>query len=187
MGEGKHGYLLDGKAIAPDALQRASPICAVCNQPALTNRLAVSGLVLHYDCFTCAHCKEVIGERRFVWHDEEPYLDGCYQKLFGGTAEKSIKSLLHEPQRRYALWVPLQSALGPSGLANFMRKHSELLTDVKRELRERCVSELHTFMFQAPAVAKPALLITFSMPSSLNAREVRNLDLDCRSTRSMHV
>ena len=59
----------------------------------------------------------------------------------------------------------------PGGVANFARKHADLLPALKRGLRERGVSDLHTFLFHAPMVSKPSFLVSFSMPAFLDAKE----------------
>ena len=63
-------------------------------------------------------------------------------------------------QRRYAVVVPLQGALGPSGIAAFARKHAEVIADVRRALRERGVGALQTFLFQA--IASRNVHVTFT-------------------------
>ena len=56
-------------------------------------RLFAMGDAYHKACFRCACCQAEIGERRFVPHDGEPYLEGCYQKLFG-TLSGTMQSLI---------------------------------------------------------------------------------------------
>jgi L-rhamnose mutarotase len=73
--------------------------------------------------------------------------------------------------RRYAVQVPLSMQLGPAGLENFAQKHAEIFPAVRRLLRERGVTEAHAFLFQPPAVPKPVLCLTMTMPIELEARE----------------
>lgn len=167
----QQAYIVDGRPVAGKALAAAAPVCGVCKQPAIIDRIAADGFIFHHDCFRCVHCKEIIGERRFVWYDEEPYLDGCYQKLFGSLAEAPIRALMQDEKRHYALMVPLQAGLGPHGLANFARKHAELAPEVKRGLREHGVTELRTFLFHT-VVTKPSFIISFAMPVSIDATKV---------------
>jgi len=164
-------YLLDGVPLAEKARAQTAPPCGVCGEPAVEDRIAVGGVLYHRECFRCAHCKEAIGERRFVWFDDAPYLDGCYQKVFGASADRETRELMKGETRRYACLVPLQSSLGPKGLAAFYAKHSELLPEVKRQMREAGVTALQTFLFQPPMVTKPSLALTFAMPAALDAKE----------------
>ena len=121
--------------------------------------------------FQCVHCRSIIGERRFVIFDTEPYLDGCYQKLFGASAGEAMRAQLHGALRRYALTVPLLLSLGPAGLQRFITKHEELLPAVRRMLREHGIVQFGTFLFQPPAVSKPSLVLHMQIPATLDAEE----------------
>ena len=82
-----------------------------------------------------------------------------------------MQSLMQADTRRYAVHVPLSMQLGPGGLAHFATKHAEKFPAVRRLLRERGVTEAHAFLFQPPAVPKPVLCLTLTMPIELEARE----------------
>lgn len=69
-----------------------APRCYACGQTALAKRVYANGEVYHHDCFRCVHCRAVIGDRRFVIFDGEPYLDGCYHKLFGASAGEALRA-----------------------------------------------------------------------------------------------
>ena len=169
LGEGDF-YLHEGKPLSAAALRHTAPLCAGCGEPALKARLFAMGNAYHRACFRCACCRSEIGDRRFVPYDGEPYLEGCYQKLFG-TLSGPMQSLMQADTRRYAVHVPLSMQLGPGGLAHFAQKHSESFPAVRRQLRERGVTEAHAFLFQPPAVPKPVLCLTMTMPIELEARE----------------
>ena len=68
-------FLHEGRPVAPEARERAAPLCHGCGKPALTKRVYAHGAVYHHDCFKCVHCRAIIGDRRFVVFDTEPYLD----------------------------------------------------------------------------------------------------------------
>jgi L-rhamnose mutarotase len=109
--------------------------------------------------------------RQFVVFDSEPYLEGCYQKLFGASAGEAMRVQLHGAHRRYAVHVPIQVSLGEAGLARFLATHEELLPAVRRILREHGIVQLSSFLFQPPAVSKPSLLLQMQIPATLQADE----------------
>ena len=53
-----------------------------------------------------------------------------------------------------------------SGLISSVLANEEMLPEVKRGLRERGITSLQTFLFQAPLVSRPSFLITFSSTSA---------------------
>lgn len=164
-------WLVDGKPIADAARRLRAARCGGCGEPALNERVFALGKVWHRDCFRCVHSREVIGERRFVLHDDEPYLEGCYQKLFGASAEPETRARLAEESVRYALTMPLLPQLGTAGLSQFSAKHAELLPHVRRALRLHGVTALQSFVFLPPTLPKPSLMLTFTVPRSLDLRD----------------
>lgn len=162
-------YLHEGRPVAPESRLLTAARCHACAEPAVANRVYAHGCVYHSECFKCVHCRAVIGERKFVVFDGEPYLDGCYQKLFGSSAGEVMRHQVHGPLHRYALTVPLLISLGPSGLASFVRSHEELLPAVRRLLRESGIVQFGTFLFQPPAVSKPSLVMHMLLPATLEA------------------
>jgi hypothetical protein len=86
-------YVHEGRTIAKEARAETAPLCAACGEPALEGRLFAMGKVFHDRCFKCVHCHAPIGDRRFVEFEGEPYLDGCYQKLFGYAAPETQQLL----------------------------------------------------------------------------------------------
>ena len=165
-------FLHEGRPVAPTARERTAPRCQGCGEPATANRVYAHGVVYHHDCFRCVHCRAIIGERRFVMFDSEPYLDGCYQKLFGASAGEAMRAQLHGEIQRYALSVPLLPSLGAPGLQRFLIKHEELLPSVRRMLREHGIVQFGSFLFEPPAVSKPLLLLHMQIPVMLDAAEV---------------
>lgn len=164
-------FLHEGRPVALAARERTAPRCHACGQPATSKRLYAHGAVYHHDCFRCVHCRLVIGDRRFVIFDAEPYLEGCYQKLFGASAGEAMRAQVHGAHRRFALTVPLLSSLGPAGLQRFITKHEELLPSVRRMLREHGILHFSSFLFQPPAISKPALVLHMQIPATLDAEE----------------
>lgn len=116
-------------------------------------------------------CAATIGERRFVPYDGEPYLEGCYQKLFGALAGAEMQELQQGDTQRYAVHVPLSMQLGPGGLVAFATKHVELFPSVRRLLRERGVTDAQAFLFTPPAVGKPSLCLCLTLPIALEPKE----------------
>ncbi len=164
-------YLHEGKPLARASKLKTAPLCHACGEPAVSGRVYADGHVYHKGCFRCVHCREVIGERKFVVFDGEPYLDGCYQKLFGASAGEHARALVHAERRPYAVHVPLLLSLGTSGLAAFSARHAELFPQVRRLLREQGVHDARAFLFAPPAVSKPSLTICLSIPSLLQAED----------------
>lgn len=164
-------FLCEGKPVAAGVRENAAPRCHGCGKAATSHRLYAHGAVYHHDCFKCAHCRVHIGERKFVLHDGEPYLDGCYQKLFGASAGEAMRAQLHGALRRYAIHVPLQVALGAPGLARFRTQHEEVLPAVRRLLREHGIVGMSSFLFEPPAVSKPSLLLQMQIPATLQPDE----------------
>ena len=64
----------------------------------------------------------MLAARRFVEFEGEPYLDGCYQKLFGAAAGPEMQSLVAGSTAvRYAIHVPLlMNAMGTAHDSNLM-------------------------------------------------------------------
>ena len=170
LGEGSF-YLHEGGTLSAASLRKTAPLCKVCCEPALTSRVFALGGVYHQSCFRCSDCHAEIGERRFVLHDGEPYLEGCYQKLFGALSGKEQQRLVHGETQGYAVHVPLSMQLGSSGLDNFAQKHADLFPQVKRLLREQGVTAMQAYLFQPPFVTKPCLTLTLTLPVSLEPRE----------------
>ena len=113
-------YLHEGRPVAPAARLRTAPNCHACGEPAISERVYAHGCVYHSSCFRCAHSRELIGERKFVVFDGEPYLDGHYQKLFGASAGEARRTQVHGAPSRYAVHVPLLLSLGSAGLRAFI-------------------------------------------------------------------
>jgi len=164
-------FMHEGRPVAPAAREKTAPRCHACGEPATSRRVYAHGAVYHHDCFRCVHCRAIIGERRFVVFDTEPYLEGCYQKLFGASAGEALRAQLHGALRRYALSVPLLNSLGPAGLHRFVTKHEELLPHVRRMLREHGIVQFGSFLFQPPIVSKPSLVLHLQIPATLDAEE----------------
>ena len=162
-------YLHEGRPVASESRVAVAPRCLACGEPAVSGRVYAHGGVYHSDCFRCVHCRVLIGERKFVLFDGEPYLDACYQQLFGASAGEAMRTQVHGTHHRYALTVPLLLSIGPAGLANFSTKHEELLPAVRRLLRESGILQFSTFLFQPPAVSKPSLVIHMLIPATLDA------------------
>ena len=164
-------YLHEGQPVAPDARLVTAPRCHACGEAAVVGRVYAHGCVYHDECFRCVHCRVLIGERKYVVFDGEPYLDGCYQKLFGSSAGDAMRTQVHGAKRRYAISVPLLLSLGASALNDFRSKHEEMLPAVRRLVREAGIVELTSFLFQPPAVSKPSLLLSMLIPATLEADE----------------
>lgn len=190
-------YVHEGRTIAKEARAETAPLCAACGEPALEGRLFAMGKarrrnsapcsillraqlghgppprsaqVFHDRCFKCVHCHAPIGDRRFVEFEGEPYLDGCYQKLFGYAAPET-QQLLQGERRRYAALVPLQHLGKQDALERFRARHAELFPTVRRELRERGLTEVRAFVFAPPAVTKPSLALHFVLPAEIDATD----------------
>lgn len=127
----------------------------------------------HVQCFVCVHCKVQIGGRRFVALDGEPYLEGCYHKLFGGSAPADVQAAVGGMRRRYAIAVPLSlpSLGGEQALPAFRASHHRLLGSARRELRERGVLDVHTF-FSVALSGMPMLLLGLSFRDDADAQVV---------------
>lgn len=122
-------------------------------------------------CFVCVHCKVQIGGRRFVALDGEPYLEGCYHKLFGGSAPADVQAAVGGVRRRYAIAVPLSlpSLGGEQALPAFRASHHRLLGSARRELRERGVLDVHAF-FSVALSGMPMLLLGLSFRDDADAQ-----------------
>lgn len=164
-------FLHEGRPVNPITRANIAPRCYSCGEPALTKRVYAHGQVYHHDCFRCVHCRAVIGDRRFVIFDGEPYMDGCYQKLFGASAGEALRAQLHGTLSRYAIPIPLLLSLGESGLRRFVTKHEELLPAVRRLLREHGIVQFASFLFTPPLVSKPSLILHMQIPATLDAQE----------------
>jgi hypothetical protein len=128
----------------------------------------------HVHCFVCVHCKVQIGSRRFVALDGEPYLEGCYHKLFGGSAQADVQAAVGGVRRRYAIAVPLSlpSLGGEHGLPAFRASHHRLLGAARRELRERGVLDVHAF-FSVALPGMTMLLLGLSFRDDADAQVAR--------------
>ena len=153
-------FMHEGRLVGPTARLKSAPRCHVCNEPAVKDRLFAEGKIYHKDCFKCVHCRTVIGERKYVNFDGEPYLEGCYQKLFGSSAGEQKRTQVHGSLVRHAVTVPLLLSLGASGLTTFIKKHEEMLPAVRRLLRESGVQQFSPFVFLPPAISKPNMVIS---------------------------
>ena len=162
-------YLHEGRPVNPEARVSAAPRCHSCGEPAVVGRIFAHGCVYHSECFRCVHCKHVIGERKFVVFDGEPYLEGCYQKLFGSSAGEALRTQVHGTLKRHAIAVPLLLSLGGSALQALQEKHEELLPQVRRLLREAGIVQFASFLFQPPLVSKPSMVLHMLIPASLDA------------------
>jgi hypothetical protein len=160
-----------GRPVSSEAKMQTEARCHACGKPALTKRLYANGELYHRDCFKCSHCKSLIEEQNFVMHDGEPYLDGCYQKLFGKAAGEPTRVLVQGHRRRYAIHVPLLISLGPSGLATFATQHAELFPAARRLMRQQGILAAQTFIFTPPAVSKPSFFMALEIPTLLDAEE----------------
>jgi len=160
----------EGRVIAPEEQAKAAPPCAECGKAAINDRLYAMGKVFHRRCFSCAHCRSEIGSRRFVEYDGEAYLEGCYHKLFGGTAPLEMQEGARSHSSQYAIIVPLDvQKLGRDGLQRFSERHTELLTSVRRTLREHGISSLNCFVFSnKQALSRPAVCLTLSLPDTVD-------------------
>lgn len=106
-------YIHQGRTYSEAGLKEASSTCAACGEAALTDRIFAMGKLYHKECFRCAHCRSEVGTRRFVEVDGEPYLDGCYQKVFGAAAGPEMQAAARGDVKRYAVHVPVaMTALG---------------------------------------------------------------------------
>jgi hypothetical protein len=137
-------YLHEGRPVAPAARLQTAPRCHACNEPCISNRVYAHGCVYHNDCFRCVHSREVIGDRKFVVFDGEPYLEGHYQKLFGTSAGEAMRTQVHGTHNRYAVCVPLLLSLGNSGLKAFIERHEELMPQVCEGHSHSPLSVTHT-------------------------------------------
>ena len=152
---------------------RQTPLCAECGEPADSDRLYAMGRFHHVACFVCVHCKARIGGRRFVVHDGEPYLESCFQKVFGEPAPHAPSS--HEgagERRHYAGMVPLSldKLGGSAGLAAFSAQHQRLLPAARRALRDQIgFYDLHAFLLTSNA-SRPGLVLTLSCRDHVDAR-----------------
>ena len=173
LGVGR-AFLHEGRPIGPDARLVTAARCHACSEPAVVGRIFAHGCVYHSDCFRCVHCRVLIGERKFVVFDGEPYLEGCYQKLFGASAGEAMRTQIHGTHHRFAVQVPLQMQLGTSALANFRTKHEEMLPQVRRLLREAGITQFASFIFLPPAVSKPSLILQMLIPTTLDAETILN-------------
>jgi L-rhamnose mutarotase len=162
-------FLHEGRAVAPDARLITAPRCHACREPAVVGRVYAHGCVYHADCFRCVHCKHVIGERKFVIFDGEPYLDGCYQKLFGASAGEALRTQIHGTLKRHAIAVPLLLSLGAPALQTFRTKHEELLPQVRRVIRQAGIVQFASFLFEPPLISKPSLVLHMLIPTTLDA------------------
>lgn len=163
-------YLHQGQAVSPSEFERGSPLCAVCGKPAPSDRVYARGRFMHTGCFKCAHCGQLIGNRRFVEFDGEPYLEGCYHKLFGASAAPEMKHFSRRELKSYAISISLNQAElgGPNGVRRFAEAHAKLLREVAPRLRELGVVELRCFHF-AP---KPVLMLSFAVNDESDPREL---------------
>ena len=98
LGEGEF-YVHQGGPLSGSALRQTAALCKACGEPALQGRVFAMGNVFHHACFRCACCHSEIGERRFVPYDGEPYLEGCYQKLFGALSGQMQELVQGDTQR----------------------------------------------------------------------------------------
>lgn len=164
-------YLHEGRPVAPASRLKTAPRCHACGEPAISDRLYAHGCVYHDSCFKCVHCRAHIGERKFVVFDGEPYLDGCYQKLFGASAGEAMRTQVHGTLVRHAVNVPLLLSLGATGRREFAVKHGEMMPAVRRLLRESGVQQFTSFLFEPPAVSKPSLVLTMLLPATIDAND----------------
>lgn len=153
------------------------PLFAWCPRPPyvrLSQRIPVppsAGRFHHSKCFVCVHCKAHIGERRFVVLDGEPYLEGCYHKVFGGSAPAEMQAAVSGVRRRYAIAVPLSLSNlgGEQGLPRFLAAHKRLMAAAKRGLRERGVLDVHSFLSTAIS-GLPMLLLSLTFRDDADAQ-----------------
>jgi L-rhamnose mutarotase len=162
-------FMHEGRLVGPTARLKSAPRCHACNEPAVKDRLFAEGKIYHKDCFKCVHCRTVIGERKYVNFDGEPYLEGCYQKLFGSSAGEQKRTQVHGSLVRHVVTVPLLLSLGATGLTTFIKKHEEMLPAVRRLLRESGVQQFSTFVFLPPAISKPNMVISMQLPWAMDA------------------
>ena len=56
--------------------------CAGCAAEIQGSEITALNQTWHPDCFRCASCKEDFADGAFVNHENKPYHDACYDKLF---------------------------------------------------------------------------------------------------------
>lgn len=171
-------YLVDGEPVAAAAFRTRAPACGECGEPAVADRLFALGRFHHRRCFVCVHCGEEIGAHRFVEHDGEPYLEGCYRALFGAVAPAEVQAAVRARQLRQAAVVPLSrdklgggGASGRGGLASLLERHEQLLPDVRRALRPQGVTQLQSFYLGAQPT-RPALCLSMLVPDTTDVKEM---------------
>ena len=159
-------YLHEGRPVNPEARVSAAPRCHSCGEPAVVGRIFAHGCVYHSECFRCVHCKHVIGERKFVVFDGEPYWRGATRSCSARPPERRCVRRSTEPSSATPSPCPL--LLWAGALQALQEKHEELLPQVRR-LREAGIVQFASFLFQPPLVSKPSMVLHMLIPASLDA------------------
>lgn len=65
-----------------------NPPCGACNDVIKGQYITALDKAWHSDCFKCTECSNPFTGNSFRKHENRPYCDGCYNKLFGQACSK---------------------------------------------------------------------------------------------------
>ena len=58
-------------------------VCETCKKPIKKSCVSAMGKKFHPEHFTCTFCLKVLNKSTFKEHNDRPYCQPCYIKLFG--------------------------------------------------------------------------------------------------------